>query len=74
MKKVVCKNNYSIDYSNIIKNLTINKIYEVLEESVDNYMHFYKIIDDSGIESGYFKDRFIDLSIWRDLQINSILE
>lgn len=65
--KVVCisnKNNYC--------NLTIGKIYNVIE--FDNDSTYYRISNDENISCWYYHDKFISLKKSRNLKIKKIHE
>lgn len=48
--KIRCINNDKME-----SKLTVDKIYEVIDETVD----FYYVCNDNGVDSEYFKNRFI---------------
>ena len=62
-----------------IKNLTVGKRYEVVRTNSGVHQGSnipfkgYWIINDAGIEKHYSSKRFIDVSEWRDKQLNVIL-
>jgi hypothetical protein len=65
--KVVCISNPKPFIANA---LTINKIYEVIEEYRDNYL----ILDDLDSETIYKKSRFIPIDIQRENLIEEIIK
>lgn len=65
--KVVC---ISSPKPFMIEVLTINKIYDVIEEYRDNYL----IVDDLDSETIYKKSRFISLDLHRENLIEEIIK
>jgi hypothetical protein len=65
--KVVCISSPKPFIANV---LTINKIYEVIEEYRDNYL----ILDDLDSETIYKKSRFISLDLHRENLIEEIIK
>ena len=68
--KVVCINDTS--YGKKISNLTLNKVYDVIEDL--SYIYVYKVIDDKGCVGLFFKERFELLHNRRMEKIINILE
>lgn len=63
-----------------IKNLTVGKFYKVTR--TNNGVHYGSdisysnvwVINDAGIEKHYSGKRFVDVTQWRDIQLNTILD
>lgn len=69
---VVCITNdiVNIAYSSSLINLTIGKVYEVID--IRNSSNNYMILNDDGVLSGYFSNRFISLRESRSLKLEKL--
>jgi hypothetical protein len=72
--KVVCIDDSRIDngsnYGSFSSNLTKDKIYDVIIKDKTSYV----IIDDLGMENGFYKHRFEKLDKIRNEKISKLLE
>jgi hypothetical protein len=71
--KIVCITNTD-GHGNIdAMYLTIGKCYETINVLADSYQYYY-IIDDSGNEEGgYYRERFVTLDLYREMQIDKLI-
>ena len=64
---VFCINNRGLE-----KYLTLDKKYEVIEETEE--FNWFKITNDKGRETEYDRSRFLWGARWRDRQLNKLLK
>lgn len=62
---------YCINNRGLEKYLTLDKKYEVIEETEE--FNWFKITNDKGRENEYDRSRFLKLDKWRDRQLKKIL-
>jgi len=67
MIKVIC-------ISDKESRLTFNKIYDAEVMNYEFYGEYYCLINDIGVKTHYYTNRFKLLSDWREQQIKSVIE
>jgi hypothetical protein len=71
IRKVVCINVNPDGLTPPPLHLTYGKVYDHIDYD-EGISAFIGVIDDSGIEFGHRKDRFISLDKWREKQLNEL--
>jgi hypothetical protein len=61
--KVICINDLDI-----FSQLTHGKIYEA-----ENFtLYLFKVVNDNGVESNFYKNRFLTIDEWREKKLNEL--